>query len=106
MVRPAPFVFVFAPTVHQELNWIEAKWHGTIRKALDDQLRYQSEVVTRNRKPLREPIRDATWELRCGPDNRFRVLYNVDSETREVLIVSIGEKRNNQLWVAGKQVTP
>ena len=41
------------------------------------ELRYEAEVVTRNRKPLKEPIRSiprATWELRVGD---HRVLYDV-----------------------------
>ena len=29
----------------------------------------------------------ATWEIRCGPKNRYRVFYEVDSEEREVLII-------------------
>ena len=104
MVRAV--AFVFATSVRDELDWIEAKWHGMIRDAMNEQLRFQPDASTRNRKPLREPIRGATWELRCGPDNRFRVLYNVALEAREVHIVAIGEKRNNQLWVAGEEVTP
>ena len=106
MVRAQPFVFVFAANVRDEFDWIETKWHRVIREAMNEQLRFQPETATRNRKPLREPVLDATWELRCGPDNRFRVLYKVESAAREVHIVAIGEKRNNQLWIAGRQVTP
>ena len=106
MVRAVPFVFVFAETARESLNWVEHKWHRTIQEAMNEQLRFQPDIPTRNRKPLREPIQGATWELRCGPDNRFRVLYKVDPELREVQVVAIGEKRNNQLWIAGREVTP
>ena len=40
---------------------------------------------TRNRKPLKPPPPfDASRKSRCGPKNRFRVLYDVDSASRAV----------------------
>jgi mRNA-degrading endonuclease RelE of RelBE toxin-antitoxin system len=105
MVRSAPFEFVFATSVRGELDSIDVKWHSAIRDAMNEQLRFQPHTPTRNRKRLREPIRDAEWELRCGPDNRFRVLYNVDPSSRKVYVVAVGEKRNNQLWIADEKVT-
>jgi hypothetical protein len=45
---------------------------------------------------LRQPAPfEATWELRFGPDNRFRVLYGIDEEDREVQIQAIGVKEGN-----------
>src|SRR5216683_5253700 len=44
------------------------------------------------------------WELRFGPDNRFRVLYGIDHERREVQIQAIGVKKGNRLFVAGEEV--
>lgn len=46
-------------------------------RAADD-LAYQAEVETRNRKPLRRPLDDlpaATWELRVR--SRYRLLYGI-----------------------------
>ena len=45
---------------------------------------------------------DASWELRCGPNNRFRVLYDVDSTTLQVWILAIGVKDRNRLLI-GKE---
>ena len=45
----------------------------------------------------------ATWELRCGPDNRFRVFYEVASDAQEVRILAIGVKDRNRLSVGGKE---
>ncbi len=62
-------------------------------------------VETRNRKPLRPPAPFAAqWEIRFGPDNRFRVLYDIDEAERAVQIVAIGEKDGNRLIVGGEEV--
>ena len=59
---------------------------------------------TRNRKRLETPTPfDATWELRFGSDNRFRVLYEIDEVTRTVNILAIGVKDRNRLLIGGKE---
>ncbi len=66
---------------------------------------FEPEKESRNRKPLRQPAPfEATWELRLGPDNRFRVLYGVDLEHREVQIQAIGVKQGNRLFVGGEEI--
>ena len=106
MARPAPFIILFPESLKDDLRHLDRKWHGTIRDSIIEQLQFTPDVETRNRKRLRTPIDAAQWELRCGPDNRFRVLYNRRVETHEVQIVAIGEKRNNELWVRGVKVYP
>ncbi|MBI1901946.1 MAG: hypothetical protein HYS13_12655 [Planctomycetia bacterium] len=60
---------------------------------------------TTNRKPLERPVEfGATWELRCGPDNRCRVFYVVDHERREVQVVAIGVKKRNQITIGGEEI--
>ena len=55
--------------------------------------------------PLRQPPPlEATWELRCGARNRFRVLYGIDKEHREVQIQAVGVKEGNRLLIAGKEI--
>ena len=46
----------------------------------------------------------AQWEIRFGPDNRFRVLYDIDEDSREVQIVAISEKQGERLIVGGEDV--
>ena len=105
MARKQPFVLVFDPEVKQHLRTIEAKYHSLIRGAIRDQLRFEPEAETRNRKPLRRPMAlGATWELRCGPGNRFRVLYATDVERHEVEILAIGIKERNRLIIGGEEV--
>jgi len=70
-----------------------------IRRSINEQLRFEPTRASRNRKPLRQNKIGAEWEIRFGPDNRFRVLYNVDLAAREVQILAIGVKRGNRLIV-------
>jgi hypothetical protein len=44
---------------------------------------------------------EASWELRCGPDNRFRVFYDVDSAAHEVQVLAVGVKDRSQLLIGG-----
>ncbi len=70
-----------------------------------EQLSFAPLQETRNRKPLERtpgPF-GATWELRCGPENRYRVFYEVAPETREVWILAIGVKHRARLLIAGKE---
>jgi hypothetical protein len=55
--------------------------------------------------PFRRDVEsDADWELRFGPDNRFRVFYAVDTDRQEVQILAIGVKRGNRLFIADEEI--
>ena len=54
---------------------------------------------------MREPgVLEAQWELRFGPDNRFRVFYEIDRENRTVYILAVGIKERNRLFIGGEEV--
>jgi hypothetical protein len=46
------------------------------------------------------------WELRLGPDNRFRVFYRLDERVNHVRVLAIAEKRGAKLYVGGKEFVP
>jgi hypothetical protein len=105
MARRQPFVLIYDPEVTGHLAAIELKYHSLIRRAIEEQLRFEPETATRNRKQLEGPISTgARWELRLGPDNRFRVFYRVESEERRVRILTVGVKERNRLFVGGEEV--
>jgi hypothetical protein len=53
---------------------------------------------------LKRPIIfGADWELRLGPDNRFRVFYQVNTETREVRVLAVGVKDRSRLFFGGEE---
>lgn len=105
MARRQPYTLAFASEVTRHLRAVDAKYHALIREEIAEQLRFEPDAESTNRKPLRQPAAfEATWEIRFGPDNRFRVLYDIDRETRVVQIMAIGEKRNERLFIGGEEV--
>ena len=105
MARRQPYTLAFASEVTQHLRAIDAKYHALIREKIGEQLRFEPGAETTNRKPLRQPaLFGAGWEIRFGPDNRFRVLYDIDEEARVVRIMAIGEKQGERLFIGGEEV--
>jgi len=99
------FRLIYAPIVREHLGAIERKYYSLIQATIEDQLRLEPSIETKNRKPLKRPsIIGGQWELRFGPDNRFRVFYEVDEGAREVHILAIGVKERDRLYIAGKEV--
>jgi len=86
------------------MKTIDRGHHPMIRKTIDEQLRNAPGRQTRNRKPLEAPAPfAATWELRFGSNNRFRVFYEIDEKRRAVNILAIGTKDRNRLLIAGEE---
>ena len=104
-MRYAGFAIIYAPQVGRHVDAIEPKFHGLIRRAIREQLSFAPDERTRNRKPLEDQPGPggSTWELRCGPGNRFRVFYEVVREERRVWILAIGIKQRDRLYVAGEE---
>jgi mRNA-degrading endonuclease RelE of RelBE toxin-antitoxin system len=83
---------------------IGSQHHSLIRATIEEQLRMTPDDPTRNRKRLETPAPfDATWELRFGSDNRFRILYEIDEAKKTVNILAIGIKDRNRLLIGGKE---
>jgi mRNA-degrading endonuclease RelE of RelBE toxin-antitoxin system len=105
MARRQAYTLIYARGVANHLKSIDTKYDRLIRDHIEEQLRFEPAVQTKNRKPLRPPAPFAAqWEIRFGPDNRFRVLHDIDEEHRTVQIVAIGEKVGNRLIVGGEEV--
>ena len=105
MARKQPYDISYDQATKKHLRAIAAKYHSLIRAEIEEQLQFEPDKKTRNRKPLRQPAPfEATWEIRFGPDNSLRVLYGIDEQHREVQIQAIGVKEGNRLLVAGEEV--
>ena len=105
MAKQQPFALIYDLDVVGHLDAVEAKYHSLIRAAIEEQLRFEPDTVTRNRKPLLRPVEfGARWELRLGPQNRFRVFYRVEFDKREVHILAIGVKERERLFIGGEEV--
>ncbi len=104
MAKRPKFTLSFAPQAIEHLDLIESKYHGLLRRTINEQLTYTPTEDTRNRKPLDQPAPfGASWELRCGPDNRFRVFYEVDSAAQQVQVLAVGVKDRNRLLIGGEE---
>ena len=99
-----PCKIIYAPGVRDQITLIPKKYYSLIRKTIEEQLSYEPDVKTPNRKPLQFSSKYGEWELRFGPKNRFRVIYRFSVDFNEVYIGAIAEKRGNRLFVAGEEV--
>lgn len=105
MTGGQPFSLVYDPIVKEHLRAVDAKHYSLIRRTIEEQLLFEPDVETRNRKPLKRPMLfEATWELRFGRQNRFRVFYDVNPEAHEVDILAFGVKVKSRLTIGGEEV--
>lgn len=93
------FHIAFTASALEDVAWFRKREQMIIFDMTDEQLAYQPNVVTRNRKRLR-PNQVAEWELRI---DRFRVFYDVDGNAQAVEIKMVGYKEGNHLFVQGKE---
>ena len=76
-----------------------------IRRTIEARLAHEPNVPTRNRKPLKRPVFfEATWELRCGAGNRFRVFFDVDETQHVVAVLAIGITRGNRFLIGDEEI--
>lgn len=105
MTRQSKFLLIYAPETKLHLKAIERKHYSLIRTSIEKELLFEPGVETKNRKPLKRQVAfEAEWELRFGPDNRFRVFYDIDMELHKVYILAIGVKERSRLFIGGKEV--
>ena|ERR1051326_4955516 len=103
---PRPrFRLLFAPEAIEHLDAIERKYYRLLQRTIQEQLSYTPDEETRNRKPLEHPAPyGATWELRCGPRNGYRIFYRVNPEDQTVRVLAIGRKEGNRLFIGGEEL--
>lgn len=105
MIKPQKYTLIYAPITKIHLEVINRKYYSLIRKSIENYLQYDPDIETRNRKPLKRQVTfEAEWELRFGPDNRFRVFYDIDMGSHEIHILAIGEKVRDRLVIGRKEI--
>jgi mRNA-degrading endonuclease RelE of RelBE toxin-antitoxin system len=94
------FEIEFSDRARDNLEGFRKRDQQVIVDAIDVQLTNQPARPTRNRKPLEgNPL--APWELRAGG---FRVFYDIDVEEATVVIVAVGRKVGNKLFIGGEEI--
>jgi mRNA-degrading endonuclease RelE of RelBE toxin-antitoxin system len=83
----------------EDIRWFKKHEQNIIIDAIEQQLRYEPTVETRNRKVM-QPNSTAAWELRISV---FRVFYDVAEHIQIVAIERVGEKRGNAVFFRGRK---
>jgi mRNA-degrading endonuclease RelE of RelBE toxin-antitoxin system len=94
------FVIVFSPRARENLKALRKRDQQILLDAIAVQLGDQPDRPTRHRKRLEEnPL--APWELRVGD---FRIFFDLDTENAQVVVVAVGHKDHNRLWVGDEEI--
>ncbi len=82
MKHRVAFSIIYAPEVSGHVDAVEAKYHGVIQRSIYEQLSFAPGRTTRKRKHLEDQpgTCGSSWELLCGPANRFRLFYELPPE--------------------------
>ena len=87
----------------EHVRALPKKYHRLVLRTLRASLAHEPITGTRNRKLLTLPAPfGAHWELRFGPQNRFRAFYTVEGVT--VVVVAIGVKDREHLRIGHEEV--
>lgn len=103
-MKKQKYEIIYSPDVFSNLKYIEKKYWSLIKKIITEQLVYDPSHETINKKPLIKPPIDNRWELRCGPNNTFRIFYSVHESSAEVWILAVGRKVKEKLYIGGKEI--
>jgi len=96
-----PYAIEHSPDAGENQAGLSVRHQRVIVETIDEQLRFQPNVETRNRKPLRRnPL--APWELRIG---RLRVYYDIaEAPEPTVYIRAVGVKRGSRVTIGKEEI--
>ncbi len=95
------FAIEYSPDAEDHLRKLTAQQRTIILDSVDEQLMYQPDLETRNRKPMR-PNPVAPWELRVG---NLRIYYDFSIEPKKMVYVrAIGIKVGNIVRIGGEEI--
>jgi len=92
---------VKSAAAREDLRWLGRANERWVLKETLKRLRDDPTLEARNLKSLRENAL-AQRELRLH--GKYRILFNVDLQRREVTILVVGIKRHNELFVRGQRL--
>jgi mRNA-degrading endonuclease RelE of RelBE toxin-antitoxin system len=96
------FQIEFTQTAADHVRAFREYDQKVILNAIEEQLRHEPTVETRNKKPL-SPNELSDWELRV---DQFRVFSDVTtvSDAAIVTVKVVGRKQHNKLMIGGEEV--
>ena len=94
------FAIEYSFPAREQLKGFRKRDQQIIVDEVDIQLSYEPDRPTRRRKRLEQnPI--APWVLRVGD---FRVFYDVNTEDQLVVVLGVGRKIHDRLFIGGEEV--
>ena len=93
------FEIIYTHSAREDIWTFKKQEQTIIADSIEEHLRHQPDVETRNRKKLR-PNLTAQWELRA---ENYRVLYDVDEIEQKVEVKLVGRKVGAMLMVRGQE---
>ena len=94
------FAIELSPHARVHVRQLRKREQWIIVDAITLHLAHQPDLPTQHRKKLQDnPL--APWELRVGD---FRVFYDVSPESGTVIVVAVGRKEHNRLWIGGEEI--
>jgi mRNA-degrading endonuclease RelE of RelBE toxin-antitoxin system len=99
------YTFEYAPHAIDHIRKLSPELRATVMDQLEHRLAHQPAVPARNRKPM-DPDKKmylAPWELRLG---ELRVYYAVEEEAKKVIVLAVGIKEREKLFIGGREVEP
>ena len=95
------YAIEYSPETIGHLRVLTTRQRTQVFDMVEQQLRYEPNVETRNRKPMR-PNPLAPWELRIGD---LRVYYDVeDAPEPRVSIRAVGIKDRNRVLIGNEEI--
>src|SRR4051794_27479321 len=96
-----PYTIEYSSEAVEHLQALTTRQQAIVVDAVDQRLRFQPLVETRNRKPMR-PNPLAPWELRVGT---LRVYYDVEDTPEPIVYIrAVGIKRRNRVHIGGEEI--
>ncbi len=94
------FKIEFSDRALDNLLGLRKRDQQVIVDAIETQLTHEPGKPTRNRKPM-EDNQLAPWELRV---RKFRAFYDIDPDASTVVIIAVGHKAHNKLFIGGEEI--
>jgi mRNA-degrading endonuclease RelE of RelBE toxin-antitoxin system len=95
-----PYTIEYTESAVDDIDYFKKYERVIIMQGIEAQVTHEPTQETRNRKRLEENTLDAQWEIRIG---KYRVFYNVEDTDTLVIIVTVGWKEHNILYIRGKE---
>lgn len=86
-----PYSILYDPAVYNELAEVPATYRNRILNLIN---RLETDPRPLKSKPLRDPL-EHLYRVGLG---RWRVVYSIDDEFQEILIVRVGEKTGPEFY--------